>query len=128
MTAANITRPVTGPKMNSTLRLIAPFITPFVTVPPSLVGCQRGCGASQPLALEVSYVGDDRPPVRRGDRPAVRGHESHPIRDDVEDLPVRVLHDLLVVEAGGGNVASLEQDPFTVASSVVARLAIDCVA
>ena len=41
-TAANITRPVTGPKMNSSLRFIAPFITPFVTVPPSL-GWPRAC-------------------------------------------------------------------------------------
>ena len=82
-------------------------------------------GACQPLALELSHVGDDRPPVRGRDRPAVPGHQPHPVRDDVEDLPVRVLQDLLLVEGGGGDVASLEQDPLAVPPSVVARLAID---
>src|SRR6185503_4219745 len=164
MTAANINRPVTGPRMNSSFRFIAPFMTPLDTGPPSLVDCglvrrslsgggcgrgtcrrgcgtcrcscgtrrcgtrQRGCSRCQPLALELSYVGDDRPPVGRGDRPAVRGHQSHPVRHDVEDLPVRVLQDLFVVEAGGGDVAALEQDPLALAAGVVARLAVDRVA
>src|SRR6185503_14518529 len=93
----------------------------------SLSGGGRAGGASLPLALELSHVGDDRPSVRWGDRPAVRRHESHPIRDDVKELPVRVLQDLLVVEAGGGDAASLEQDPFAVPASIVARLAIDSI-
>jgi hypothetical protein len=42
-------------------------------------------------------------------------------------LPVRVLLDLLLVEGGGGDLASLEQDPLAVAPSVVARLAIDLI-
>src|SRR5882672_652047 len=128
MTAANITRPVTGPKMNAILRFIRPFIAPLVTVPPSLVGRDGTCGACQQLALELSYVGDDRPPVRSGNRPAVRGHQSHPVRHDVEDLAVRVLQNLLVVEGGGGDVASLEQDALTVPPGIMARLAIDHVA
>src|SRR5262245_24354058 len=119
MTAANITRPVTGPKMNSSLRFIAPFITPLVTMPPSLSarglirrlarrsfsgggrwsGGGHGRGACQPHALELPHVGDDRPSVRRRDRPAVPGHQTCPVRDDVEDLPVRVLQDLLLVVA-----------------------------
>ena len=56
----------------------------------SLRGCRgRARGACLPLALELSHVGDDRPPVRRRDRPAVPGHQPCPVRDDVEDLPVR---------------------------------------
>src|SRR4029434_2092304 len=75
----------------------------------------------------LSHVGDDCPSVCRGDRPAVRRHESHPIRDDVKELPGRALQELLVVEAGGGDAASLEQDPFAVPASIVARLAIDSI-
>ena len=77
-------------------------------------GGGRTRGACLPIALEPSHVGDDRPPVRRRDRPAVRRHQARPVRDDVEDLPVRVLQDLLLVEGGGGDVASLEQDPLAV--------------
>ena len=70
-------------------------------------------------------MGDDRPPVCRRDRPFVPGHQPGPVRDDVEDLPVRVVQDLLLVEGRGGDVAALEQDPLAVPASVVARLAID---
>src|SRR5262245_41074022 len=114
--------------MNSSLRFIAPFMTPLLTVPPSLVSCARARSGCQPLLLELAHVRDDRPPVRSRDRPAVRRHQSHSVGDDVEDLPVRVLQNLLVVEAGGGDVASLEQDPLALSPSVVARLAIDHVA
>src|SRR5262245_18684843 len=123
MTARNITIPTTGPRRNSTFRFIAPFITPFDTEPPSLDarrlvrrlarrrfsggGRTRGAWgpAGQPLLLELSHVSDDRPPVRWRDRPAVRGHQSLPVRDDIEDLPVRVIQDLLLVERRGGDVA-----------------------
>ena len=69
---ANITRPATGPRMNSSLRFITPFIRRSSR-------CSVTCGARpwpracQPLALELSHVGDDRPPVRRRDRPAYAG-------------------------------------------------------
>jgi len=73
-------------------------------------------------------MGDNRPPVRGRDRPAVPGHQPHAVRDDVEDLPVRILQDLFLVERGGGDVASLKQNPPAVAAGVVAGLAIDRVA
>src|SRR5688500_14448128 len=141
-TPANITRPVTGPSTNSSLR----FVTPFILPPPSAVprrlgrrgwcggGCRRACGrggagvARLPIALESSHVGDDRPSVCGRDRPAVGGHQPLPVRHDVEDLPVRVLQHLLLMEGGGRDVASLEQNPLAVAPSVVAWLAIDGVA
>src|SRR5918993_3513898 len=122
---ANITRPATGPRRTSTFRLSAPFMTPFVMVSSSLDASGRALDSFQPLALELSHVGEDRPPVRRRDGPAVPGHQPHPIRDDVEDLPVRVLQHLLLVEGGGRNVASLEEDPLAVSPCVMARLAID---
>src|SRR3954471_187176 len=137
----NIMMPTTGPSRISILRFIAPFITPLVTVPASLgvrrrlsgggrvrrscSGGGRACGTRQPLVLEVSYIGDDRPPVARGDRPAVRGHQRQPVRHDVEEITVRGFHQPVLVEGGGGDVASLEQDAFAVAPRVVARLAID---
>src|SRR5439155_1799856 len=148
-TPMNIRMPTTGPSRISTFRFIAPFSTPLDTVPPSLdavrlraraVGALRrdlaeaasrrrrgwrGRRAFQPLAIELSHVGDDRPPVRGRDRPPVPGHQPRPVRDDVEDLAVRVLQDLLLVEGGGGDVASLEQDPLAVPPRVVARLAVD---
>src|SRR5688500_1221204 len=155
-TPANITRPVTGPSTNSSLR----FVTPFILPPPSAVplrlrarnlralrrdlagaalrrrrgGCGRRSGrgragvARLPIALKPSHVRHDRPSVCGRDRPPVRGHQPLPVRDDVEELPVRVLQDLLLVERGGRHVASLEQNPFAVAASVVARLAVNRVA
>src|SRR5207253_181612 len=89
-TLMNTTMPATGPTRISALRFIAPFISPLGTVTPSLVRLRgraasrrrrrgvRGLarGARQPLALELSHVGDDRPPVRRRDWPAVRRHQS----------------------------------------------------
>src|SRR3954467_9548198 len=96
----NIRIPATGPRRISTLRLIAPFSTPFVTVPSSVLH-GRARSARQPLAFELPHVGDDRPPVRRRDRPAVSSHQPLAVRDHVEDLPVRVLEDLLLVEGGG---------------------------
>src|SRR5688572_10956575 len=127
-TPANMIRPVTGPSTNSSLR----FETPFILPPPSAVPRwrRRSCGrgrarvARLPIALKPSHVGDDRPSVCGGDRPAVRRHQPLPIRNDVEDLPVRVLQDLLLVERRGGDIASLEQNAFAVPSSVVAWLAI----
>src|SRR4029453_2027671 len=44
------------------------------------------------------------------------------------DLPVRVLQEFFLMEGGGGDVASLEQNPLAVSPGVVARLAIDRVA
>src|SRR5438876_11529257 len=120
----NIRMPATGPSRISTFRFIAPFSTPLDTVSPSLDARGRARHAFQPLALELSHVGDDRPPVRGRDRPPVPGHQPRPVRDDVEDLAVRVLQNLLLVEGGGGDVASLEQDPLAVPPRVVARLAV----
>jgi hypothetical protein len=51
-----------------------------------------------------------------------------PVRDDVENLTVRVTHDLGIVEGSGWDLASLEQDPLPVPTGVVARLTIDRVA
>src|SRR5688572_1357062 len=109
-TAPNITRPVRGPSTNSSLRLATPFILP----PPSTVARGRGRrrgrgggrgrrsgrgggrtrGAGLPVALELTHVGDDRPAIRRRDRPTVRGHQPDPVGDHVEDLPVRVVQNL----------------------------------
>src|SRR5688572_8077638 len=135
-TAANIARPVTGPSTNSSLRFFAPFIpSPFSRGTRGLVrrlarrrfsgggscsGRGRGCGACLPLALEFSHEGHDRPPVRGRDRPAVTGHQPLSVRDDVENLPVRVIRDLRVMEGRGGR-ALLEQDPPAISPSVVAR-------
>src|SRR5688572_9020957 len=141
-TPANITRPATGPSTNSSLRFATPFIVPSPSAVPCRLGrrdwsgggCRRAYGRGRagvtrlPIALKSSHVGHDRPPVRRGDRPAIRRHQPLPVRDDVEDLPVRVLQDLLLVERGGGDVTALEQDPLAVPSSVMAWLAIDRVA
>src|SRR4051812_12438447 len=103
--------PITGPRRTSTLRFIAPFITPLVTMRPSLGVRGRACGGRQALALELSNVGDDRPPVRRRDRPAIPRHQPFPVRDHVEDLTVGIVANVLLMEGGGGNVAALEQDP-----------------
>jgi len=89
---------------------------------------RRARGAGLPGALELAQVGDDRPPVRRRNRPAVRGHQRQPVGDDLEDESVGVLQDPLLVEGGSGDVGALEQDPLALASRVVARLAIDPVA
>src|ERR671913_325464 len=122
---ANIRSPATGPRSTRSLRLIAPFITPFVTVLPSIDGRGGACGAFQALAFEFSHVGDDRPPVCGRDRPPVPGHQPRHVGNDVEELPVRILQDLVMVKGRGGDVASLEQDPLAVPPSVVTRLAID---
>src|SRR5262245_27881118 len=120
-------------------------MTSFVMAPPYLLlrGAARGLarrsfsggwrrsvsggggGACQALAFELPHVRDDRPPVGRRNGPLVSGHEAEAVRDDVEDLPVRVLQDLLLVERGRGHVASLEQDALAVPARVVARLAVD---
>src|SRR5687767_3770896 len=109
-------------------------MTPFIRSPPllgrglvrrSCSGGGRARGAGLPVALELPHVGHDRPPVRGRDWPAIPGHQPYPVCDDVEDLPVRVLQNLLLMEGGGGDVAALEQDPPAVPTSVVARLAID---
>src|SRR5215471_385589 len=107
------------------LRVVAAFSTRLVTLPPSLDAAGRGRGAGQPLALELPHVGNDRPPIRRRDRPAVPGHQPLTVGDDVEDLSVRIIDDLLLVKRGGGYVASLEQNALAVTLGVVARLAID---
>src|SRR4029453_18976845 len=102
---ANITIPAMGPSTINSLRFDATFITPS----PSFRRVRRcRARAGQPLALELTHVGDDRPPVRWRGRPAVSGHQSEPVRDDVEDLPVGVLQDLLLMERGGGDVAPLK--------------------
>src|SRR5687767_12673114 len=134
-TAANITRPRTGPRSTSSLR----FFMAFIGGPPSLVrlhrrrrglahrsfsGGGRARRACQPLALELSHIGDDRPPVGGRDRPFVPCHQPYAVRDDIEDLSVRILQDLLLVKRGGGDVASLEQDSPAVPLRVVARLAV----
>src|SRR3954451_4578121 len=93
MAPANIRRPATGPRRTRTLRFIQPFATPLTTMPPSLDVRGRVGHALQPLAFELSDVGDDRPPVCGGDRPAVAGHQPFPVGNDVEDLPVRILQD-----------------------------------
>ena len=51
------------------------FLNMFATAPPSVDAWRRVRGSCQPLALELSHVGDDRPPVRGRDRPAVPGHQ-----------------------------------------------------
>src|SRR6185369_7021369 len=51
-----------------------------------------------PLLLQRAHVRDDRPAVRRCQRPAVGGHQPRTVGDDVEDLPVRVVADLVLVE------------------------------
>src|SRR5688500_5754822 len=136
-TAPNSTRTRTGPRRNCSLRVIA--ARPSLDVQrlfqrrrrrpagrrgPNgggswsgggrLSGGGRAGGACQPILLHHSHVRDDCPAVRGRDRPAVPGHQSYPVRDDVEDLPVRVLQDLVLVEGGGGNVASLKQNPLAV--------------
>src|SRR5262245_13120075 len=137
-TAPNITRPVMGPRRNNTFRFKPPLIRPFATLSP-LLGCRRFArrsfsggrrrgSAGLPLAFEITDVGDDRPSVCRRDRPAVSGHQSEAVGDHVEDLPVRVLQNLFLVEARGRNVAPLEQDSLAVAARVVTRLAVDRVA
>src|SRR5262245_60311069 len=98
-TAANITSPGTGPSTNSTFRFIAPFISA-----PSFGPGGRGRGACLPFALELPHVRDDRPPVSRRDWPAVPGHQPGPVRDHVEDLPVRVLQNLFLMERSRGDV------------------------
>src|SRR4051794_15858653 len=128
MAPANIRRPATGPRRTRTLRFIQPFATPLTTMPPSLDVRGRVGHALQPLAFELSDVGDDRPPVCGGDRPAVASHQPFPVGNDVEDLPVRILQDVLLVERGGGHVAALEEDALAFSPRVVARLAIDRVA
>src|SRR5262249_58738450 len=113
---ANMIRPATGPRRIRTLRFVASFHTSLVTGPPSLgVGGPGGC-ACETRALELPHVGDDGPPVCGRNRPAVPGHQSKPVRDHVEDLPVRILQDLFLVEGGGWDVGSLEQDPPAVAA------------
>src|SRR6187399_2389621 len=138
-----MTMPATGPSRTSTFRFIAPFMTPLLTGPSfffcrlarhsfsgggSRSGRGRGRRGCQTLALEFSHVGDDRPAVCRRDGPPVGGHQALAIRDDVEDLSVRVLDDGVLVEGGGGNAASLEQDALAVPPGVVTRLAVDRVA
>src|SRR6476660_9586635 len=124
--APNITRPRTGPRTIISLRFFMTFIT-SISGPLSLDARGSARCAGQPLALELSHVGNDRPPVCGRDRPAVPRHQPEPVRDHVEDLPVRVLQDLFLVEGSGGNVAALEQDSLAVTPSVVTRLAIDCI-
>src|SRR4029453_12325846 len=119
--AANITRATTGPRTNSSLRLVAAFIP----APPSVGARGRGRAACQALALELSHVGDDRPPVRRRDRPAVAGHQPSTVRDHLEEVTVGVLEDLLLVERGGRDVASLEQEALSIPARIVAGLGID---
>src|SRR5512144_1574660 len=135
----NIAMPATGPRRNSNLRFIAPLRRWFVTMPPllfvrrlarrsfsgggSVSGSARG--RRQPLALELPDVRDDRPPVRGRNRPAISRHQPFAVRDDVEDLSVRVLHDLFLVKVRRRDVASLKQDAFAVPPSVVTRLAVD---
>src|SRR5688572_25176649 len=134
-TAANIARPVTGPSTNSSLRFFAPFIpSPFSRGARGLVrrsasarglarrslgGGGRGCDACLPLALELSHVGDDRPPVRGRNGPAVTSHQPLSVRDDVENLPVGVIRDLRVMEGRGGRTL-LEENPCAISTSVVA--------
>src|SRR5262245_18729876 len=101
--AANIASPRTGPRRISSFR----FLRTFITVPSSfgrplarrsLGGGGRVGRGGLPLALELAHVGDDRPAVRGRDGPALAGDQPEPVRDHVEDLPVGVLQDLLLVK------------------------------
>src|SRR5688572_5430499 len=109
-TAPNITRPVMGPSTNSSLRFFTACrslnarglarrpVRRSLGGGGSLSGGGRARRAFRPGALELSHVGNDGPPVCRRNRPAVGWHQAYPVRDDVKELPVRVLHDLLLVE------------------------------